>query len=67
MECVNCSKKFVINVSALAKGKENVDSTTKLNKVSSSATKTCDYKKEFVIVKEITNNESDSDDHSTEK
>lgn len=67
MECIHCSKLFFINVTSLAKGNDNVDSTKKLKDESSSTTKTCDSQKEMVIVEEKTNKENDSDDDLYEK
>lgn len=66
-ECAYCSKMHVVNVSSLAKGKENANSTTTLNNDSPSTTKACDSKKEYVIVEDITNNESNRDEESCEK
>ena len=50
----------------MAKDKDNIDSKAKLNDESYSTIKTCDSQKEKVIVEDITNNESDSDDDSCE-
>lgn len=66
MECVECSKLSVISVTLLAKGKENVDSTTKLNNHFYSTTKV-DGSQESVVVKDITNKKIDIDDDSCEK